>query len=157
MEHSYSSEEPAYPTPSLKVGRTGILTASAVLFVISATIALIGAIFAFYVTSLLPLYYYYFGMSNGVEFGFLMVAGILGILGFVSGLVSGVQSLRRKQFAICISGATLLLLAGTMQFVSTIVFPYSGSITFSVFFGVPITILTIFGLIFLIIRRNEFS
>ena len=126
-----------------------MLTASGVLLIIASAIALIGGLFAFYITSLSPLYYYYYGNGDGIAFAVLMVTGIFGILGFALGLISGIQCLRRKQFAFSIAGAAFLLLAGVMHFVSTIIFPYGGSVAFTLFFGIPITILTIFGLIFL--------
>jgi hypothetical protein len=156
-ERWYFPGESTSPPHLLRVGRTVTLTTAGVLLIIGSAIALIGGVFAFYVTSLSPLYYYYFGRSDGNAFAVLMVAGIFGILGFVSGLISGSECLRRKQFALSISGAALLLVAGVMHFVSTILFPYGGSVTFTLFFGIPIIVLAILGLLFLTICKGEFS
>lgn len=149
-------ESTSHPSPPLTASRTGMLTASGVLLIIGSAIALIGGLFAFYVTSLSPVYYYYYPGSDGIAFAVLMVAGIFGILGFALGLNSGIQCLRRKQFALSISGAALLLVAGVLHFVATIVFPYGGSAVFTLFFGIPITILAVLGLIFLALRKSEF-
>jgi hypothetical protein len=157
MNGGYSFGESAShsPLPST-MGRTGMLTASGVLLIIGSAIALTGGLFAFYVASLSPLYYYYFHSSDGIAFTVLTIVGIFGILGFAAGLTSGVQCLRRKHFALSFSGAALLLMAGVLHFVATEVFPYGGSAVFALFFGTPITILTVLGLLFLALRKSEF-
>jgi hypothetical protein len=137
--------------------RSRVLTASAELLIISSVVALIGGVFAFYVTSLSPLYKYYFPSTDGSAFTLLMVVGIFGVLGFPLGLDAGVQCLRRKHFDRSFAEATFLLFTGVLHFAATIVFPYGGAVVFTLFFGTPITVLTLLGLVFLALRKSEFS
>jgi hypothetical protein len=139
------------PTP--KVGRSGMLTASAVLVIVGSVIAFIGGVFGFVMAASVSSY----GSSyTATRLPLAIGLGALGFLGFSLGLVAGIESLRRKQFALSISGVAILLAAGTLHFTSGF-FPYSAWVIFVLFFGIPITTLTVLGLTFLAVRRKEFT
>jgi hypothetical protein len=123
---------------------------------IGSAVAFVGSSFAYYVGSLAPLYQYYFGNSDEIAFTMLTVVDVFGLVGFGSGLLSGILCLKRKQYVLAVSGAALLLVAGTLHFAATVLFPYGGAAVFALFFGTPITILAVLGLILLVIRRKEF-
>jgi cation transport ATPase len=150
IEPTPYDQTPQYSNPpqynQYRVGRSGSLTASGVLLIISATIALVGAILGFI---LFAATFYWFGEALAG-----LIVGIFGILGFSFGLTGAVLGLKRKQFAVSITGAVFVLVAGVLHFAMFAV-GYAG-IIFVLFFGIPIIILSIIGLILLAIRKKEF-
>ncbi len=153
-----SSKKPAKSRPqySSRVVRSNFLSAAAMFLFIGSAVAFVGASFAYYVGSLAPLYQSYFGGSDGVAFTMLSVVDIVGLVGFGAGLLSGILCLKRKQLIVAVAGASFLLVAGTLHFAATALFPYGGAAVFALFFGIPITILAVLGLVLVVFCRKEF-
>ncbi len=141
--------------PSTTV-RSSFLSAAAVFLFIGSAVAFVGASFAYYVGSLAPLYEYYFHSSDGIAFTMLSVVDVFGLAGFGLGLLSGILCLKRKAYGVAVFGAVFLLVAGTLHFAATALFPYGGAAVFALFFGAPITILAVLGLVLVVFRRKEF-
>jgi hypothetical protein len=141
-----------YPTP--KSSQFGLLTAAGVLIIIGS--AIVG-------------YDVYSGM-NGVltlsswgltEYWFNYYLGILSIslvcavLGFSLGLTAGIQVLRKKKFTLSVVGTSVLLIA---EFSMVVISAYFyGNILDRAVTSVPSMILAVLGLVFLVVRRREFS
>jgi len=130
--------------------RSGIQIAAGVLTIISACISisvgLIGLVpfVLFFGTSLL-----YGSISN------LLVMGIFCVFAFAFGLMSGIFTLRRTHFKLSIIGVSLVLASG---FVIIMAFRELGSsaLVGGLALGVPVVVLSLLGLIFAAISRNEF-
>jgi hypothetical protein len=143
--------------------RIGMLTAAGVLLIISSIIAMLGGLYYLYPTLGLSVFLIrnnFNVISSGnlfVGYGILILFSVFGILGFVFGLKAGIQTLKRKRFSKSIYGAILLLIYGLGFFGLFFVPPFfSEAMRSSLYFGTPITILSLLGLICLVMRKNEF-
>jgi hypothetical protein len=135
--------------------RSGILTAGGVLTIIGSCIALVGGLIGMAISIVALPSYYYQNYQSGVAL--LLVISLLQIFGFAFGLTSGIQTLRRKQFAISIIRVVFLMFVGFLNFLLLSAPLVIGGLAFVLFFGVPFIVLSLLGLIFVSVRKKEFD
>jgi hypothetical protein len=130
--------------------RSGFQIAAGVLTIIGACISIsIGLLWLVAFAMYFRTYPFYTPTS------YFLATGIFNVFAFAFGLMSGIFTLRRKHFALSMIGVSLVLVSGFVIIRSLEVMGYEALMGYLVF-GVPIVILSLLGLIFAAISRNEF-
>lgn len=79
----------------------------------------------------------------------MFVAGILSVIAFLSGLVSGISCIRGRNYRFAIAGACMVMASGIIDL-----------LVFRMWFwvyGGPKLVLSILGLILIAVSKNEFA
>ena len=130
--------------------RSGLQIAAGVLTIIGACISIsVGLI------GLVPFVLFFRTPLIYGSISYFLAMGIFCVFAFAFGLMSGIFTLRRKHFKLSIIGVSLVLASG---FVITMSFGELGSsaLVSGLAFGIPVVVLSLLGLIFAAISRNEF-
>jgi hypothetical protein len=142
-----------YPTP--KSSQHGLLTAAGILIIIGSAIAgysIYSDVTGIFTLSSWGLTQYALNYYLGINSIFLVCAA----LGFSLGLTAGILVLRKKKFALSLVGASVLLVTRVLQIVFSLYF--TGVILYEVVIvSVPLMVLAVIGLVFLTVRKKEFS
>ena len=85
----------------------------------------------------------------------LFYVGIFGVLGFSFGLTGGIFSLKRKYFALSIIGMYIVFVSGIATMIA-FALAENSSWASGLQFGLPVVILSIVGVIFTTISKDEF-
>jgi hypothetical protein len=142
--------------------RSRLVTAGGILVILASCVSAIEGFLAF-IVSVIAFGYYAEALAQGHGLGspewawfyeILFITGLFGLIGFSFGLAAGIQSLRRKQFAFAILGMAFLMFAGFLDFLTVLV-PVDE--WFGLLFAIPITTLSLLGLIFVAVRKREFA
>ena len=138
--------------------RTDFPTAGGVLLIIATTICVIAGIMALAVFLVTYQYTYYNGLAGYYSYMPRYVdlfAGFFGILALIYGLAAGILSLKRKKFLHCLIGGLLTVGEG---FLIVIAFAqqWPSSWIIGMVFGAPMIILSVAGLLFVSIAKEEF-
>ena len=140
------------PVKDILRKKTGFPIAAGIMTILAACVFVpIGAIFlgAFIGYSILYAHIY------DIE---VFVTGLFCIMGFAFGLASGITSLRRKHFALAITGLSIVIISGVAIFLGMAARRYRTALTDGLAFGAtPIIVLAILSLIFVAISKQEFS
>lgn len=143
--------------------KSGIVTAAGVLAIIAACVTLIIGLLSLVISILAWPYY-----GEWLEFyGGYLVIGFLNLIGFVFGIAGGIQSLRRKQFNYTLTALSLLLLASFVNFTTISLWaieldfnPYGlglKGLIWAWVFGLPSITLSLLSLVFVAIKKQEFT
>jgi hypothetical protein len=131
--------------------RSGLQVTAAVLTIIGASVSLSIGLLGL-VPFVLSLSFRTYSLYGSISYFSIM--GIFSVFAFAFGLVSSVFTLRRKHFVLSIIGISLVLASGFMIIMS---FGAGyGTLASGLTFGIPVVILSLLGLIFAAISRNEF-
>lgn len=134
--------------------KSGLVTAGGILTIIAASFSAFDG-FACWMIGV-PALSNRFSGYYGTGYGEILIAiGILAFVSFAFALVSGIQSLRRKMFDLILIGIVLLLLTSIMHFITLSV--SLGGIILVLLFAVPIFVLSLLSLVFVTIRKKEFT
>jgi uncharacterized membrane protein len=134
--------------------RSGLLTAGGVLVIIDSCIVMVTAILGLIASvGVLSAPQHY--SNTGIYYNIFIVS-LFEVLCFAFGLTAGIQSLRRKTFVISIIGIVFLMVAGILDLVYLGI-PYGGALWFFLLFGGTTLILSLLGLIFVAIKKQDFT
>jgi hypothetical protein len=121
--------------------RSGFLTSAGIFTIIAAPISLLIGILGYASAAIYSPYESYLVVN--------VLMGFFGILAFALGLIGGILTLKRKHFALSITGISLVLVSGIIV---SVVIPYGCLV-----FGIPVMILSILGVTFTSISNKEFA
>jgi hypothetical protein len=95
-----------------------------------------------------------FAFAAGRSSYLYFIIGMFGFLAFAFGLTGGIFSTERKQFALSVTGTSLVLAFGfVMIFTSAL----TGSVAGGLLFGSPVLFLSFLSMIFVGVSKGDFS
>jgi len=92
----------------------------------------------------------------GVDSPRVIPLAVFVVLGFLGGLLGGIMGVRRKYIALVITGAFMVMAAGFVNITIITRAHYSTVMTDALLAGLPIILVSIFGLILTVVSRDEF-
>lgn len=127
--------------------RTGFPTAGGVLAITATSVCIWVGFIGVYASASRVGYYLGYPQSP------LLIMGIFGFIGFVSGLIGGIFALQRRHFAVAMLGSSLILISGVVDMV--VFAPKMAMI--GELFGAPNIILSSLSLIFIALSKEQFA
>jgi hypothetical protein len=145
--------------------KSTLLTISGIAIAIGSCFALVASLFMVHFTQIDYFVPYHFGIRL-IDADFFIRVDIIvfELFAFVFGLISAIQTLRGKYFAMSVLGASFLLVAGILFFANFFVrifYPYMMEFSFYAwwwllqgFFGFPTIFLSSMALIFIVLEKR---
>lgn len=127
------------------------MTAAGVLLIIASCLSAVNGIVAFMVSILLLTYHGGFHLLD--PSWYILAFGALALVSSFAGLTAGYNSFKRKQFGFVVSGAALLLITSVWQFYAD---SFPGGY-WAGFLAIPVSVLSLLGLILASLKRREFA